>query len=101
MDGEKNKSNLKINLSNIYTEKELEQIKQLTPKLSSLIITPNAKKVKISNILPQKITKMNQFIDKEKFVKIILEQILNIFKDEENEILSKSITELSLFHHPF
>ena len=94
MDVEKNKSNLKINLSNIYTEKELEQIKKLIPKLSSLIITPNAKKVKISNILPQKITKMNQFIDKEKFVKIILEQILNIFKDEENEILSKSINYL-------
>ena len=64
MDVEKNKSNLKINLSNIYTEKELEKIKKLIPKLSSLIITPHAKKVKISNILPQKITKMNQFIDK-------------------------------------
>lgn len=91
MKEEKKNPNIKINLSNIYTEKELDQMKKLIPNLSSLIFIPSQKSLTTLNSSSRKTTKLNQYIEKDKFVKIILEQILNKFKVEENQILSKSL----------
>ena len=43
------KSQPKINLSDIYTEKEIESMKKLFPKLSSLIISTTTDDRKLSS----------------------------------------------------
>ena len=91
MNDENTKTNIKINLSKIYSEKELEQIKKLIPNLSTLIFTSSEKSRKLSNVSSPKAKKVYQFIEKDKFVKIILDQILNLFKSDESEIISKSL----------
>ena len=82
----------KINLSNIYTEKEIESLKKIFPQLSSLIISTPPKVQKTKN---KKVSfassKINQYIEKEKFVKLITEILPNIFKGENSEILAKSL----------
>ena len=88
----KKNSSPKLNLSNIYTEKELESLKKIFPKLSSLIIQIPSKVTKTKNKRISLVSsKINQFIDKDKFVKLITEKLQNIFKGENSEILAKSI----------
>ena len=88
----KKNSPQKLNLSNIYTEKELESLKKIFPKLSSLIIEVPYKVNKTKNKRISLVSsKINQFIEKDKFVKLITEKMQNIFKGENSEILAKSI----------
>ena len=82
------KSSEKINLSNIYTEKEIDSLKKIFPNLSSLIITYPAKLSNHSS--PNKYSKNFQFIEKDKFVKLIMEKMLHSLKGENSEILAKS-----------
>ena len=81
------KSSEKINLSNIYTEKEIDSLKKIFPNLSSLIITYQMKSPNQSS--PNKL-KISQFIDKDKFVKLITEKMLHSLKGENKEIILKS-----------
>ena len=74
------KSSEKINLSNIYTEKEIDSLKKIFPNLSPLIIT----------YPPNKSSKISQFIEKDKFVKLIIDKMLHSLKGENSEILAKS-----------
>ena len=83
------KSDTKINLSSIYTEKEIESMKKLFPKLSSLITTNPSKSTKRSSM---KVSKPSQFIDKEQFVKLIAEKMMNTLKKEDSKIIEKSIS---------
>ena len=82
------KSSEKINLSNIYTEKELDSLKKIFPNLSSLIITYPSKLS--NNSSPNKSSKISQFIEKDKFVKLIIDKMLHSLKGENSEILAKS-----------
>ena len=77
------KSSEKINLSNIYTEKEIDSLKKIFPNLSSLIITYPAK---LSNHSSPNKSKNFQFIEKDKFVKLIMEKMLHSLKGENSEI---------------
>ena len=78
-----------IDLSSIYTEKEIESMKKLFPKLSSLLIQFPNKTAKSSSI---KSTSYNYLIEKEAFIKLITEKMLNILNKEDSDILAKSIT---------
>lgn len=78
----------KINLSNIYKEKEIESLKKIFPQLSSLIVSLPSKSSKLSSL---KSTKLSLFIEKEKFVKLISEKMIDTFKSEGSEILAKSL----------
>jgi len=82
------KSSEKINLSNIYTEKEINSLKKIFPNLSSLIITYPAKLSNHSS--PNKSSKISQFIEKDKFVKLIIDKMLHSLKGKNAEILAKS-----------
>ena len=91
--------NFKINLNNIYTNKEIEDIKKIIPKLKPLIT--NVSNVNTinrhlnQNSLPKEIFQLkglNHYIDKQKFIELILEKVKNIFKEENNIILTKSIS---------
>ena len=91
--------NSKINLNNIYTNKEIEDIKKIIPKLKPLI--SNVSSINTinrhlnQNSLPKEIFQLkalNHYIDKQKFIELILEKVKNIFKEENNIILTKSIS---------
>jgi hypothetical protein len=88
MEKNSNISSEKINLSNIYTEKELDSLKKIFPNLSSLITAYPVKTSNSSN--PIESNKVSQFIDKDKFVKLITEKMLNSLKGENSEIIAKS-----------
>ena len=84
------KQNSQINLSKIYTEKEIEYMKKLFPKLTSLItLTPSNTSKRLSI---QSNPKSNQMVEREKFVKLITDKMMNVFKKEDSEILGKSIS---------
>ena len=82
-------NNQNINLSAIYSDKELESLKKIFPKLSSLIIAFPCKSVERGSLKP---TKFNYFIEKNKFVKLITEKMTNILKKEDSEILARSLS---------
>ena len=82
-----------INLSNIYTDKELESMKKIFPQLSALI-TSNPSTATTKRLSFQQNPKSNQFVEREKFVKLITDQMMNMLNKEESEILGKSISYL-------
>ena len=82
-----------INLSNIYTDKELESMKKIFPQLSTLI-TSNPSTATTKRLSFQQNPKSNQFVEREKFVKLITDQMMNMLNKEESEILGKSISYL-------
>ena len=92
-----NKENFptKINLNNIYTQKEIEDIEKIIPNLKSLIIS-NIKNInKNQKLFPKNESKEiepHQYIDKNKFIELILEKAKIIFKEENNIVLTKSIS---------
>ena len=90
------KSQPKINLSDIYTEKEIESMKKLIPKLSSLIISTTTDDRKLSSY---KSIKTNYIIEKDKFVKLITERFSKILKEEDSKIFNKSISYLLTENH--
>ena len=87
------KDSSQINLSNIYTDKELESMKKIFPQLSTLI-TSNPSKATTKRLSFQQNPKSNQFVEREKFVKLITDQMMNMLNKEESEILGKSISYL-------
>lgn len=83
------KSSLKINLSNIYTEKEIESMKKVFPKLSSLITTLPS----ISTKRPTtNVTKSDKYVDRDQFVNLLKEKMMNSLKKEDSEIIAKSFS---------
>ena len=64
-------------------------MKKIFPKLSSLIISLPSRTSKRATI---KSSQSNQYVDKEQFVNLITEKMLNSFKKEDSEILGKSIS---------
>ncbi len=89
--------NSKINLNEIYTEKEIQDIKKIIPTMSTLIMSNIGKLNKYPNISfsskeKTKEGNYNQYIDKNKFIELILEKAQLIFKEENNVILTKSIS---------
>ena len=82
-----------INLSNIYTDKELESMKKIFPQLSALI-TSNPSTATTKRLSFQQNPKSNKFVEREKFVKLITDQMMNMLNKEESEILGKSISYL-------
>ena len=87
------KDSSQINLSNIYTDKELESMKKIFPQLSALI-TSNPSTATTKRLSFQQNPKSNQFVEREKFVKLITDQMMNMLNKEESEILGKSISYL-------
>ena len=87
------KDSSQINLSNIYTDKELESMKKIFPQLSTLI-TSNPSTATTKRLSFQQNPKSNQFVEREKFVKLITDQMMNMLNKEESEILGKSISYL-------
>ena len=87
------KDSSQINLSNIYTDKELESMKKIFPQLSALI-TSNRSTATTKRLSFQQNPKSNQFVEREKFVKLITDQMMNMLNKEESEILGKSISYL-------
>ena len=91
-------TNAKINLNNIFTPKEIEDIKKAIPKINTSIIQNINKKNKNPNnslFSKNKISRNSsyrQYIDRNKFIELILEKIKLIFKEENNVILFKSIS---------
>ena len=89
--------NSKINLNEIYTEKEIQDIKKIIPTMSTLIMSNIGKLNKYPNISfsskeKTKEGNYSQYIDKNKFIELILEKAQLIFKEENNVILTKSIS---------
>ena len=89
--------NNKINLNNLYTNKEIEDIKKIIPRIKPLIISNINQVNKNSNQSPLskdifQLKNSNQYIDKQKFIELILEKAQFIFKEENNIILTKSIS---------
>ena len=89
--------NSKINLNEIYTEKEIQDIKKIIPTMSTLIMSNIGKLNKYPNIAfssneKTKEGNSNQYIEKNKFIELILEKAQLIFKEENNIILTKSIS---------
>ena len=86
----------KINLNYLYTEKEIEDIKKIIPKIKPLINSNKNKINKFSNQSNETNNiiedNFNQYIDKNKFIELILEKVKFIFKQENNVIFSKSIS---------
>ncbi len=87
----------KINLNDLYTKQELEDIKKIIPKIRPLIISNICKYNDSSNKSPSKKgtseeNKSEQYIEKNKFIQLILEKIKLIFKKENNIAFSKSIS---------
>ena len=87
------KDSSQINLSNIYTDKELESMKKIFPQLSTLI-TSNPSTATTKRLSFQQNPKSNKFVEREKFVKLITDQMMNMLNKEESEILGKSISYL-------
>ena len=87
------KDSSQINLSNIYTDKELESMKKIFPQLSALI-TSNPSTATTKRLSFQQNPKSNKFVEREKFVKLITDQMMNMLNKEESEILGKSISYL-------
>ena len=87
------KDSSQINLSNIYTDKELESMKKIFPQLSTLI-TSNPSTATTKRLSFQQNPKSNKFVEREKFVKLITDQMMNMLNKEETEILGKSISYL-------
>ena len=90
--------NRKLNLNSIFSPKEIEDLKQIIPKINALITqNSNIKNKKLNNSYFSKIKiskdSLHQHsIDKEKFIGLILEKAKLIFKEENNIILYKSIS---------
>jgi len=89
--------NSKINLNELYTEKEIQDIKKIIPTMGPLIMSNIGKLNKYPNIAfssdeQTEEGNLNQYIDKNKFIELILEKAQLIFKEENNIILTKSIT---------
>ena len=89
--------NSKINLNNLYTEKEIQDIKKLIPSISPLIISNIDKINKYPNISflskeKSKEDSFNQYINRNNFIELILEKAKLIFKEENNVILTKSMS---------
>ena len=86
----------KMNLNYLYTKKEIEEIKKIIPKIKPLINSNINKMDKNSNLSHESKNiiedNINQYIDKNKFIELILEKTKNIFKQENNIIFSKSIS---------
>ena len=97
-DNSKTISNIesKINLNYLYSKKEIEDIKKIIPKIKPLINSNINKINKFSNQSPESKNinegNFNQYIDKNKFIELILEKAKYIFKKENNIIFSKSIS---------
>ena len=91
------KSPSKINLKNIYTQKEIEDIEKIIPSLKPLIseniknLTKNQKPKKFLKNISKDI-EPSQYIDKNKFIELILEKAKIIFNEENNALLTKSIS---------
>ena len=83
------KSSIKINLSNIYTEKEIESMKKIFPKLSSLITSIPSLPAKRPST---NVTKSDKYVDREQFVNLIKEKMMNTLKKEDSEIIAKSLS---------
>ena len=83
------RSSIKINLSNIYTEKEIESMKKIFPKLSSLItLIPSLPAKRPST----NVTKQDKYVDRDQFVNLIKEKMMNTLKKEDSEIIAKSLS---------
>ena len=90
---QENKKNIesKINLNNLFSQKEIDNIEKIIPEIK---IMTNSNENNI-NENPNKISQentSNQFIDKNKFIELILEKAQLIFKEENNIAFSKSIS---------
>ena len=83
------KSSIKINLSNIYTEKEIESMKKIFPKLSSLITSIPSLPAKRPST---NVTKSDKYVDRDQFVNLIKEKMMNTLKKEDSEIIAKSLS---------
>ena len=90
--------NSKVNLNNLYSPKEIEDIKKIIPKLNILInsnINKNNRNPINSyfakNKTERKISRPN-YIDRNEFIELILEKAKLQFKQENNIVLSKSIS---------
>jgi hypothetical protein len=71
--------NSKINLNEIYTAKEIQDIKKIIPTMSTLIMSNIGKLNKYPNITFSSSSKKeednsNQYISKNKFIELILEK---------------------------
>ena len=89
--------NSKINLNHLYTEKEIQDIKKLIPSISPLIISNIDKINKYPNISflskeKSKEVSFNQYINRNNFIELILEKAKLIFKEENNVLLTKSMS---------
>ena len=83
------RSSTKINLSNIYTEKEIESMKKIFPKLSSLITSIPSLPAKRPST---NVTKSDKYVDRDQFVNLIKEKMMNTLKKEDSEIIAKSLS---------
>ena len=83
------RSSIKINLSNIYTEKEIESMKKIFPKLSSLITSIPSLPAKRPST---NVTKQDKYVDRDQFVNLIKEKMMNTLKKEDSEIIAKSLS---------
>ena len=83
------RSSTKINLSNIYTEKEIESMKKIFPKLSSLITSIPSLSAKRPST---NVTKSDKYVDRDQFVNLIKEKMMNTLKKEDSEIIAKSLS---------
>ena len=90
--------NSKVNLNNLYSPKEIEDIKKIIPQLNTLIISNINKNNRnptnsyfAKNRTERKTSRQN-YIDRNEFIELILEKAKLQFKQENNIVLSKSIS---------
>ncbi len=88
----------KINLNSLFSQKEIEDIKAIIPKINPLIFRNINKINKYTNKSYYSKSKLSrsdsyeEYIDKNKFIELILEKAKLVFKEENNTILTKSIS---------
>jgi hypothetical protein len=87
MEFQKNK-NSKVNLNHLYSQKEIEDIKNIIPKINDLITINSC----FSNNKSEKNSSNQTYVDKNEFIELILEKTKMKFKEENNIVLSKSIS---------
>ena len=90
--------NSKVNLNNLYSPKEIEDIKKIIPQLNTLIVSNTNKNNRnpinsyfAKNRTERKTSRQN-YIDRNEFIELILEKAKLQFKQENNIVLSKSIS---------
>ena len=82
-----------INIKEVFSNEEIKHLKNLTPEISNLLKSTSNKKYINNNLnTSYTYTPTPTFIPKEKFYKLILEDIQKYFIKERNHVISKVIS---------